>query len=343
MTDRKRVPRKSLDALIQKLMDAKRQVFGPKKTGDRTDFGPVRSAAEMDDAYLQSDQSPKFLLFPKAEALFRFRVEEAGMSIRDRNPDPEGIPGKVLLGVHPCDAAAIGALKPLFLADTPDPLFARRLDQLTVIGLSCGSADGDCFCASMGGGPGATKGSDILLTRLADGDFLAEILGAKGEEIVTLAPGLFLPASNEEKESCLAKVGSPLFAPDKLSARLKALFDREDFWTEQSMRCIGCGACAFVCPVCACFDIQDEGSRETGVRLRCWDSCGFSLFTLHASGHNPRELQSQRWRQRMMHKFSYMPEIYGLPGCVGCGRCSRACPAGINLLEHLRAVMEEKP
>jgi sulfhydrogenase subunit beta (sulfur reductase) len=343
MTDRRRLPRESLAELVRKLIGANLEVYGPKRTGDRTDFGLVRSAAEMDDAYLQTDQSPKFLLFPKAEALFRFRAEGEVMSIRDRNLDPEGTQGKVLLGVHPCDAAAIGRLKALFLADAPDPLFARRLDRLTVIGLGCSRADGDCFCTSVGGGPGDPKGSDILLTRLADGDFLAEILSEKGEKIVHLAPGLFRTASAEEKESCLAKFGSPLFAPEELSARLKALFGREDFWVEQSLRCIGCGACAFVCPVCACFDVQDEGSREAGVRLRCWDSCGFSHFTLHSSGHNPRELQSQRWRQRMMHKFSYMHEIHGLPGCVGCGRCSRACPADIRLLEQLEVVMEEKP
>ena len=316
------------------------QVYGPKKTGDRIDFGRIGSAAEMDLAYLQTDQSAKFLLFPKAELLFRFRSGKDGTAIQEKSLQDIG--RKVLFGVHPCDAAAIGALKTLFTSDSPDPLFARRLDSLTVIGLSCSEADGDCFCDSMGGGPGDTKGSDILLTRMADGDFLAEIVTETGRGIVALTPDLFLPAPAEEKRQYLAEVKSEI-VPEEIASRLKSIFDREDFWTEQSIRCIGCGACAFVCPVCACFDIQDEGNRESGIRLRCWDSCGFSLFTLHASGHNPRELQSQRWRQRVMHKFSYMPETLGVLGCVGCGRCSRACPSDLNLLEHLRAVMGEKP
>ena len=102
-------------------------------------------------------------------------------------------------------------------------------------------------------------------------------------------------------------------------------------------RCIGCGACAFLCPACHCFDIVDEGTEAKGVRRKNWDACAFGTFTNHASGHNPRDVQNKRYRNRIMHKFKYYDDKFGKTLCTGCGRCVRACPVGIDIAGDVEA------
>ncbi|MFC1895657.1 4Fe-4S dicluster domain-containing protein, partial [Thermodesulfobacteriota bacterium] len=109
------------------------------------------------------------------------------------------------------------------------------------------------------------------------------------------------------------------------------LFDAP-FWEDVSFACINCGTCTYLCPTCWCFDIQDEVLGREGVRMRNWDSCMYSLFTLHGSGHNPRSEKVQRVRQRFMHKLKYYVDKYesGIQ-CVGCGRCIQHCPVNIDI------------
>jgi ferredoxin len=205
--------------------------------------------------------------------------------------------------------------------------------NMTVVGLTCTQADESCFCTSLGSRPDDSQGSDILLSPLKAGGFVAEVLTERGKALVALAQEAFKPFAGGAGLVPPATV-APAFDAKDLQQKLAAKFD-SPLWAEQSLRCLGCGACAFVCPTCVCFDIQDEADTKQGQRLRAWDSCGMRIFTLHASGHNPRDKQSQRWRQRVYHKFAYYPERLGTLGCVGCGKCSRACPVDMNLKQHL--------
>jgi sulfhydrogenase subunit beta (sulfur reductase) len=335
----KSIDHDALEKLFSNWQAAGKLILAPKKTADKIDFAMVKSPAEVSLGQVQTVQSPKNAVFPRVEELFTFKNNEGLVSIRER--DLASIPETVIFGLRPCDAAAFASLAAIFTWDSPDNLFSARFGKMTVVSVSCSRSDEYCFCTSVGGGPGSTIGSDILLTDVGNGAYLAETVSEKGRQVVQNAAGQFQSAAGREKESHLAKV-APGFALAKVTLALEALFEKTAFWNEQSLRCLGCGACAYVCPTCACFDVQDEGAGDSGRRLRCWDSCGFSMFTLHTSGHNPRPLQSQRWRQRLMHKFAYMPERQEVLGCVGCGRCSRACPVDMNILEHLRAIAEAK-
>jgi len=319
----------SLAGLFEALRKDGRRLLAPVDADGRTELGEVEVPAQVAKNYIQTILSAKEVVFPKVERLMTYTLAPGQVELKDA--EPRAMP-TVLFGVRPCEAKAFAALDAVFNWDTRDRFFNARLANMAVIGVSCTQADDACFCTSVGGGPGDPAGSDILLTPV-EGGYLAEILTEKGKAIRGLAPELFGPSGGADKAAVLVHL-SQAFDQPALTAKLPGLFESE-IWVDQSLRCIGCGACAFVCPTCACFDIQEEADPRKGERLRCWDSCGFHTFTLHASGHNPREVQSARWRQRIYHKFSYYPERYAMLGCVGCGKCTRACPVDMNLRDHL--------
>lgn len=337
MSDRVLVTASALDALVGGLVRSGVRVLAPRAADGRVEFAGVGSLAEVSFDHVQTVTSAKTPVFPTVERVLGYHG--AGASIQLEDPEPKVHP-TVLMGVRPCDARAFAALDAVFNWDSRDCFFDARMQAVTVVSIACTAADEACFCASVGGGPEDGQGSDLLLFPLTDGSFAADPLTEKGRALLAQLPQP--PASSEVATEALRPVAevAKVFDPVQLAVALDHGFDSPQ-WAEQALRCLGCGTCAYVCPTCACFDIQDEAAGDGGRRLRCWDSCGLRQFTLHASGHNPREQQHQRWRQRVRHKFLYVPERFGRAGCVGCGRCTRACPVDMNLKEHLVALAAE--
>jgi ferredoxin len=321
-----------LDALFTALAKAGVYILAPHRMEGRVELAEVRSAADVCLDHVQTASSAKGLVFPRVEAVLGYRGAGRDVELLDQEP---AVRPTVVFGIRPCEARAFRVLDVVFNWDTRDRFFDGRRQALTLVSIACTQADEACFCTSTGGAPDDPQGSDVLLRPLVGGGYVAEPVTASGEALLVLAgEPMPLPPG--------AHVATPAEVPAAFdSTCLARLLEREfesTAWAEQSLRCLGCGACAFVCPTCACFDLQDEPAPSGGRRLRCWDSCGLRQFTLHASGHNPREHQSQRWRQRVCHKFLYFPDRFGMIGCVGCGKCTRACPVDMGLKVHLVAL-----
>lgn len=328
MTD-KRIAHTDLNRMLARLAETG-TVYVPARdeTGDTVLMEASRARSLLLN-YGNFHLPPKAFFFPQNQTLLSFRdgrPEEAAP------PDPKT---SFLFGVRPCDARALLALDEVFLGDDrPEPYYARLRAQTTVMTLACAQPMPSCFCTSVGGGPGDDAGADVLVVEL-EGDLLLKARSPRGEEVLSAVPGLLTdatPAVLEEADK-LISVAEEQIASLEVDASGQSLRDAWDspLWETIGRRCLGCGTCSFLCPTCHCFDITDEVRNGTGRRVRTWDCCAYPLFTLHASGHNPRPTPRERWRQRIMHKFRYAAENHERLFCVGCGRCIRNCPAGIDL------------
>lgn len=331
----------ALSALISELVAKNVRVIAPvraKDDAEALDYLPIRSLEEAALGVSLPRHSLKEFFLPPTEVLLRYRQTHEGVEIQEV---PTEFPPRVILGASPCDAAGVAVLDKVMGWDYRDELWFGRRQATTIVSLLCSVMDRNCFCTAVGLGPDSSKGSDVMLLTV-EGGYLAEVLTSKGEALLLTLPEASPEAASEAntvRETARQKVENNLQAiPSELPAWLAGNFDNP-VWKTMALRCHGCGACASVCPSCHCFDIVDEHeSSEQGVRRRNWDSCQTSKFTIHASGHNPRQTQVERFRQRIMHKFSIYPTRFGEILCAGCGRCTRICPGGQDLPEFLGAL-----
>lgn len=336
-----RLGREELDRWLESLLGQGKRVIAPVEADGLRVFRAIDSAGEVSLGPGKTRWSPKEFLLPRTEALFTYSVD--GNEVR-LDGAPVETAELVLFGVRPCDAAGLGRLDAIFLAGDADLLYAARRKLTTIVSLACDEAEPECFCTAVGGSPAAEDGSDLQLIP-AGPAWLAQPLTPKGVELVASLRGSApTPPAEEWAEARRRVEGVAESIRQSAVAREWASVLEGSFhlplWGALGRRCLGCSICTYVCPSCSCFDVNDTGNAGCGERCRSWDSCTFALFTRHASGHNPRPTQAARYRQRVLHKFAYYPLLHdGQFMCVGCGRCVKLCPVGMNIQDSVHQVV----
>lgn len=296
---------------------------------------------------------PKPVLLPPHETLFRFdraRGRFAATPMFDRRP-------LALVGVHPCDLHALETLDAAFMRDIPDEHYIARRRRLLVVGIDCATpcADG-VFCRDMGTWQ-SERGFDVMLYPLdpasqppAARRWVLAFGSDAGRGWVLGAPALSVePDDGVRREFEAYLAARPRAFPPRLrvSRERAAALARHAYaspvWADEGGRCCSCGSCNLVCPTCYCFDIRDDPDLEPGggVRERCWDGCMLSGFARVAGDHDFRPEPAQRLRHRILRKLAWIEQRTGGPGCVGCGRCERACTAGIRITDIITQLARE--
>ncbi|MGM0653265.1 MAG: hypothetical protein ACQES4_10875 [Bacillota bacterium] len=156
---------------------AGKDLWAPRESDEGLRFGPVAEGEVPELEYTNTRVPPKEAVFPQTETLFQFKIGEEGLE------EPQLEQNLVLLGVRPCDARAMTIIDKLFSWDENDPYYLKRRENAVLVGLACNEPGLNCFCTSVGGGPVATEGLDLLMVDLGE-KYLLEEVTEKGSALL---------------------------------------------------------------------------------------------------------------------------------------------------------------
>jgi ferredoxin len=358
---------------LQKLLDNLQQfgyeTIGPTVRDHSIVYQPINTLEELPLGYKDLQDAGKYHLrylghanyfdfipgahtwkqyfFPPRSHLLTFKRDETNPRRWTIVNDNELAPRYALIGVRPCELAAIEIQDSVFIrSDLKDPIYLARRQAAFILAVNCCQPGGTCFCASLGTGPKAASGYDLCLTELDD-VFLIEVGSESGRMALAgvpwqLASAFWLQTAQRNLEQATQNMGRRLPNPSQIASRLLEDLDHPQY-DDVAQRCLSCANCTQVCPTCFCWDAQDMNDlgNKVSSRERVWDSC-FNPEYSYVVGGNTRPVTRSRYRQWITHKLAGWYRQFGASGCVGCGRCITWCPAGIDITAEAALLCQEE-
>lgn len=309
-------------------------VFAPHKKGETSfSYAKVEDPNLVELDYNRTLSSVKKYFLPPREVLLFFSKDDN--TFQKAKIEEEK---KIFLGVHSYDMKAVLRLDYNFTHGNPEENYLTRRASCTFIGVSY-IPDEYHFGQSVGVPVHDIEGFDIYLEKNPSG-YTVKIINEKGEELIGGFKGF--EKANELSSNHVQFQNRIKYNYNRLPEVFEQSWNAA-VWEEVSERCVGCGTCNLVCPTCYCFDVEDniDLSLQKGTRERYWDGCMLNIFASVAGGENFRKPVPDRQRHRLYRKFKYITDITGEPWCVGCGRCTAYCTAGISIVEIVNQLCDE--
>jgi len=246
----------------------------------------------------------------------------------------------VLFGLDRRDLEALAQLDVIMAKPIEDVPYWKRRKRAIVIGIV--EDDGT-----------TVPSGDVVFRETTNRAYRVETNSERAQRFVRAWKKFFQTAkgSTDEKTGPRAQAANTadwsagmdeLLAQPELLANAVEWSHDHRIWDELAKRCLGCGICTYVCPLCYCFATEDRvGLDDICRRCRRWDACTLLNFSRVAGGFHFKPTLRERYYNWFYHKFVRAYREYGKPQCVGCGRCKQNCPASIDIQDVLRTIVRD--
>ncbi len=318
------------------------ELYVPKKAGEHYIYIKYDPSAEEPVEFnnIRTCTTAKEFLFPVCELA----------AIFPEPAEPEQVKPFAVFGLKDCDLRSIEILDKVFAEEEfLDPLYLSRRQNMFTISSDCFEPGSSCFCTFCGGQPFAQGGFDLNVSEVNDG-FIIEAGSQKGQDFIDKYSQNFsdvtdsMLAQRDENRAATQKQLEEINAKYHLDMPLKDIVEDgedSDVFDDDARDCVECQGCTRICPTCHCFYLYDTKQKDYFAKMKMWDGCLRRTYAEVAGGQNPRKMIGDRIKHRLMHKFVYFLERYGLTMCIGCGRCIDTCAGGIDMRDALKKLNEE--